>query len=97
MDGPVLFIVPGLTTSLRAGPGDSKRSAAARPYRVRFWPCGASSKCIFLKGTRGPNRYGADPLAPIDTRAPRWAQQDELQFVPHSAGPPAATHVKRGK
>jgi uncharacterized membrane protein YhaH (DUF805 family) len=48
-----------------------------------------------LKGTRGPNRFGADPLAPRDT-APRWDQQSELEFVPHSAGPSAGPHVKRG-
>jgi uncharacterized membrane protein YhaH (DUF805 family) len=52
----------------------------------------------FLKGTNGPNRFGADPLAPtdpIDTR-PRWDQQSELEFVPHSAGPSAGPHVMRG-
>jgi len=41
-----------------------------------------------LKGTRGPNRFGSDPLAPRDTR-PRWDQQRELEFVPHRAGPSA--------
>ena len=40
----------------------------------------------FLKGTDGPNRFGADPLAPVDTR-PRWDQQSELEMVPHKAGP----------
>jgi uncharacterized membrane protein YhaH (DUF805 family) len=51
----------------------------------------------FLRGTNGPNRFGPDPLAPapIDPR-PRWDQQSELEFVPHSAGPPAGAHVKRG-
>jgi uncharacterized membrane protein YhaH (DUF805 family) len=39
-----------------------------------------------LGGTRGPNRFGPDPLAPRDTR-PRWDQQSELEFVPHGAGP----------
>jgi uncharacterized membrane protein YhaH (DUF805 family) len=42
----------------------------------------------FLKGTRGPNRFGPDPLAPRDTRPPR-EQQSELEFVPHRAGPSA--------
>jgi len=42
----------------------------------------------FLKGTRGPNRFGPDPLAPRDTRPP-WDQRSELEFVPHRAGPSA--------
>ena len=41
-----------------------------------------------LTGTRGPNRFGPDPLAPRDT-GPRWDQQSELEFVPHRAGPSA--------
>jgi hypothetical protein len=48
-----------------------------------------------LKGTSGPNRFGPDPLAPIDTQ-PRWDQQSELTFVPPSAGPPPPPHVMRG-
>jgi uncharacterized membrane protein YhaH (DUF805 family) len=50
---------------------------------------------LCLRGTRRPNRFGPDPLAPIDTR-PGWAQQAELEFVAHAAGPSAAAHVKRG-
>jgi uncharacterized membrane protein YhaH (DUF805 family) len=41
-----------------------------------------------LKGTRGPNRFGPDPLARRDTRPP-WDQHSELEFAPHSAGPSA--------
>jgi uncharacterized membrane protein YhaH (DUF805 family) len=41
-----------------------------------------------LSGTRGPNRFGPDPLAPPDMR-PRWDQQSELEFIPRSAGPSA--------
>jgi uncharacterized membrane protein YhaH (DUF805 family) len=48
-----------------------------------------------LRGTRGPNRFGQDLLAPVDTR-PGWDQQSELEFVPHSAGPSPGAHVKRG-
>jgi uncharacterized membrane protein YhaH (DUF805 family) len=50
---------------------------------------------VFLRGTIGPNRFGPDPLAPVDTRPP-WSQIDELEFVPYSAGPPAEPHVMRG-
>jgi uncharacterized membrane protein YhaH (DUF805 family) len=49
----------------------------------------------FLKGDPGSNRFGADPLEPIET-GPRWGQASELQFVPHSAGPSPGAHVKRG-
>jgi uncharacterized membrane protein YhaH (DUF805 family) len=48
-----------------------------------------------LKGTNGPNRFGPDPPAPIDTK-PRWDQDSELTFVPPSAGPPPPPHVMRG-
>ena len=47
-----------------------------------------------LKGTNGPNRFGPDPLAPID-KQPRWDQQSELTFVPPGAGPPPGPHVMR--
>jgi uncharacterized membrane protein YhaH (DUF805 family) len=47
------------------------------------------------RGTKGSNQFGPDPFVEFDTR-PRWTQHDELQIVPHSAGPPAVTHVKRG-
>jgi uncharacterized membrane protein YhaH (DUF805 family) len=50
---------------------------------------------LLLRGTRRPNRFGSDPLAPIDTR-PGWHQQSEIEFVPHSAGPSPASHVKPG-
>jgi uncharacterized membrane protein YhaH (DUF805 family) len=48
-----------------------------------------------LKGTTGTNRFGADPLAPIDTR-PAWDQQSEIEMVPHKAGPPPVWRVKLG-
>jgi uncharacterized membrane protein YhaH (DUF805 family) len=47
------------------------------------------------KGTTGTNRFGADPLAPIDTRPP-WDQQSEIEMVPHNAGPPPVWRVKPG-
>jgi uncharacterized membrane protein YhaH (DUF805 family) len=59
-----------------------------------------------VKGTRGPNRFGPDPLPKTQARprssqtgAPTssgWVQQSELEFVPHSAGPSPASHVMRG-
>ena len=47
------------------------------------------------KGTKGDNRFGADPLAPIDRR-PGWDQQSETEPVPHTASPPPAWRVKPG-
>ena len=47
-----------------------------------------------LKGSRKTNRFGPDPLQPIDTR-PRWEQQSEIEMVPHKAGPPPVWYVKR--
>jgi uncharacterized membrane protein YhaH (DUF805 family) len=48
-----------------------------------------------LKGTSGPNRFGPDPLAPIEPQ-PRRDQESELKFVPPGAGPPPGPHVMRG-
>lgn len=48
-----------------------------------------------LKGSRKTNRFGADPLAPPDTR-PAWDQQDEIEMVPRKAGPPPVWRVKPG-
>jgi uncharacterized membrane protein YhaH (DUF805 family) len=43
----------------------------------------------FLRGNPWPNRFGPDPLAPIDT-SPGWDQMSEIEFVPHKASPPRA-------
>ncbi len=47
------------------------------------------------KGSRKTNRFGPDPLQPVDTR-PRWEQQSEVEMVPHKAGPPPMWRVKPG-
>jgi uncharacterized membrane protein YhaH (DUF805 family) len=49
----------------------------------------------FLKGSRKTNRFGANPLAPVDTRS-RWEQQSEIEMVPLKAGPPPVWRVKPG-
>jgi uncharacterized membrane protein YhaH (DUF805 family) len=49
----------------------------------------------FLRGSRGTNRFGADPLAPVDTR-PAWDQQSEIEMVPLKASPPPVWRVKPG-
>jgi uncharacterized membrane protein YhaH (DUF805 family) len=54
-----------------------------------------SIELFFLKGSRGTNRFGADPLVPIDTRPP-WDQQSEIEMVPLKASPPPVWRVKPG-
>jgi uncharacterized membrane protein YhaH (DUF805 family) len=51
------------------------------------------------RGTRGPNRFGPDPLAPPEpspNSGACWDQQSELEFVPLSASPSPSSHGKRG-
>ncbi|WP_298884997.1 DUF805 domain-containing protein [uncultured Bradyrhizobium sp.] len=52
----------------------------------------------FLRGTRGPNRFGPDPEAEHVSTSPAksWDQSRELEFVPPNASPPGGMHVKRG-
>jgi hypothetical protein len=67
-------------------------SLALIAYGLSLW--GFIELCC-LSGSKKANRFGPDPLAPRDAR-PRWDQQTELEFVPHSAGPSPASHGKRG-
>jgi uncharacterized membrane protein YhaH (DUF805 family) len=91
----ILFIVaPGLYAQF----GDALRGSGIQ-FFVRL---AASIVFIWgfvemacLKGTSGPNRFGPDPLAPIEPQ-PRWDQPSELKFVPPGAGPPPGPHVMRG-
>jgi uncharacterized membrane protein YhaH (DUF805 family) len=46
-----------------------------------------------LKGSRKTNRFGPNPLLPVDTR-PRWEQTSEIEMVPHKAGPPPMWRVR---
>jgi uncharacterized membrane protein YhaH (DUF805 family) len=54
---------------------------------------------LCLRGTRGPNRFGPDPLAAVKRSpraAPNWDQLRELEFLRRGAGPSPGEHVKRG-
>jgi uncharacterized membrane protein YhaH (DUF805 family) len=88
------FVVPGLYHQFEDRLGDTYVTALVGLMAsiLGLW-CFIEIAC--LSGTTGPNRFGPDPLAPIDTR-PGWDQQSELEFVPHSAGPPPGPHVMRG-
>jgi len=45
-----------------------------------------------LGGTRGPNRFGPDPVAPRKTT---WVERSKIEPMPDIAGPPPAWLVKR--
>ena len=92
------FIAPGLLDKLSDWLDNPPLAllVSALSFGLGVW-CFVELFC--LRGTKGPNRFGPDPLAPVSPSAPvtsRWDQQSELEFVPHSAGPPPGPHVKRG-
>jgi hypothetical protein len=87
------FVVPGLYHQFEDRLGDTDITGFIG-LAVAILGLGCFIEIACLSGTSGPNRFGADPLAPIDTR-PGWDQQSELEFVPHSAGPSPGPHVMR--
>jgi uncharacterized membrane protein YhaH (DUF805 family) len=92
------FIAPGLLDKFsdRLDNPPLALLVSALSFGLGVW-CFVELFC--LRGTKGLNRFGPDPLAPVSHSAPatsRWDQQSELEFVPHSAGPPPGPHVKRG-
>jgi uncharacterized membrane protein YhaH (DUF805 family) len=79
------FIAPGLLDRLSDWI-DAPTAAvfvSAIAFGLTIW---CFVEMLWLRGTRGPNRFGLDPLAPRDTR-PNWDQQNEVEFVPHRGGP----------
>lgn len=56
------------------------------------WGC---IEMFFLSGSRKTNRFGANPLLPVETK-PRWEQHREIEMVPHTASPPPVWRVKSG-
>jgi uncharacterized membrane protein YhaH (DUF805 family) len=94
----LFFVVPGLFTQFEDRLGDSNAIAILGLVAsvVSLW---GFIEIACLGGTGGPNRFGPDPLAPVDTdahAASRWDQHSALEFVPHSAGPSPGSHGKRG-
>lgn len=86
----VPFVVaPGLFGRFEGWLGDSS-AATVLGLAVFVFSAWGFIELAVLKGTRGPNRFGSDPLAPVSTgvhAASRWDQQSELEFIPHRAGP----------
>jgi uncharacterized membrane protein YhaH (DUF805 family) len=85
----LFFVIPGLFDQFADRLGDSYPMMFVGLVSFVFCIWGFIELC-FLKGTTGTNRFGADPLAPIDTRPP-WDQQSEIEMVPHKAGPSPAS------
>lgn len=89
----LFFVVPGLYSQFEGRLGDSIFVSLLGYAAFGLTTFGCITM-YFLKGNAGSNRFGPDPLEPIETN-PGWDQTSELQFVPHSAGPPHGLHVKR--
>jgi uncharacterized membrane protein YhaH (DUF805 family) len=91
----LFFALPGLYSQFGAGlEGDSWFGflISTNAFVFSVW---GFVEMYCLRGTKGTNRFGADPLAPIDTR-PAWDQQSEIEMVPLKAGPPPVWRVKPG-
>jgi uncharacterized membrane protein YhaH (DUF805 family) len=94
------FIAPGLLDKLSVWIDNPPLAllVSALGFGLSVW---GFVELFCLRGRKGPNRFGPDPLepvapvAPVDTR-PRWDQHSALEFVPHSAGPSPGPHGKRG-
>ena len=90
----LFFVVPGLYGQFEDRLGDSI-AVSLLGLAVGGLAIFGGITLYFLRGSAGSNRFGSDPLEPVET-APRWDQAGELQFVPHGAGPSPGAHVKRG-
>jgi uncharacterized membrane protein YhaH (DUF805 family) len=98
------FLLPGLIShfSNRLGDFDTYGLVPLAAGLLYLW---GGIEMYFLKGTRWPNRFGPNPLGKQQSR-PRgayasarergWAQDSEIEFVPHKGSPPPLSHVKRG-
>jgi uncharacterized membrane protein YhaH (DUF805 family) len=93
----VLVLAPALFGKLGDG-SDASNTASLLAFAALPLAIWGAVELLFLKGTKGPNRFGPDPLAPatpIDRR-PGWDQHSELEYAPRSAGPAAGPHANRG-
>jgi uncharacterized membrane protein YhaH (DUF805 family) len=92
------FVVPGLYSQFVDRLPDSY---VVFPLAVAVFVLGIWGfvEMYCLTGTRWTNRFGTNPLPKVQTRprsASSWRQHREVEFIPRTAGPLAATHVKRG-
>jgi uncharacterized membrane protein YhaH (DUF805 family) len=92
------FIAPALLGNLVDRLDDESYVAFALALVAFGFYAWGFVELLFFKGKSGPNRFGPDPLAPAMPETPvaeHWDQHSELEFVPHSAGPPPGPHVMR--
>jgi uncharacterized membrane protein YhaH (DUF805 family) len=97
------LVAPAVLSNMVDRIDDESYAATALALSLAYAAFGLKAwgivELMFFKGTRGPNRFGPDPLAPAIPDRPavvHWDQQSELKFVPPSAGPPPGPHVMRG-
>lgn len=88
------FVLPGLYSQFGDRLGDSWFNVLFGLSAFAFTVWGFV-EMYCLRGTKGTNRFGADPLAPIDTR-PAWDQQSKIEMVTLKASPPPVWRVKPG-
>jgi uncharacterized membrane protein YhaH (DUF805 family) len=79
------FIAPGLLNRLWDWLDEPTAAlvVSAIAFGLTVW---CMVEMLFRRGSRGPNRFGPDPLAPAVAR-PDWDQQSELESVPYRADP----------
>jgi uncharacterized membrane protein YhaH (DUF805 family) len=87
------FVMPGIFNELtdRSDFSHAAMALGVVTFGLYLW---GFVEMYCLKGSHKTNRFGPDPLQPIDTK-PRWDQQREIEMVPHKAGPPPVWYVKR--
>jgi uncharacterized membrane protein YhaH (DUF805 family) len=91
----LFFVMPGLYSQFGGRLEEDSWFAFLMGTNALVFSVWGFVEMYCLKGSKGTNRFGTDPLAPPDRR-PGWDQQSELEFVPTSAGPSDGPHVKRG-
>jgi uncharacterized membrane protein YhaH (DUF805 family) len=91
------FVIPGLFDQFDDRLPNSYPVLALSLAASTLWLWGLVEMCV-VKGTTGPNRYGADPLVQAKARARAssgqdWDQQRELELIPHSASSASGADV----
>jgi len=96
------FVGPGLVSQFSDRLGDSIPAGSLGAIAFALWVWGFVDMYC-LRGSPRTNRFGANPLPKIQIRPRRagpslpsaWDQHSEIEFIPHMAGPPPASHDKR--
>jgi uncharacterized membrane protein YhaH (DUF805 family) len=88
------FVVPGLYSHFAERLPDSwlVLPLALIAFVLCMW---GFVELYFLSGSRKTNRFGSNPLLPVNAEK-RREQHSEIEMVPHKAGPPPVWRVKPG-